>query len=440
MGAASTLSTVDKFHDFELELDYKLDEAPNAGCTAKLGEKVNARSGQMAQEQNLSKDASCLANSGIYFRSGYQLNLGRREAGEYSRRRHASGDPGESIRGNVDWLSTGDCGGKNRTYLQDCSEFPEIRQKNDWNHLRVMFKGERLQIWLNDKQITDVTDKLMAGEEGWAAPAPICAPAVRRERRLRGQGAVPEHPHPHAVGETGKLARVTMIPAAKQAVVARALQQAFGTTDIDDIRPETGGLSGALIFRIVVKGAPYLLRVVTRDALWQSPSNEFSSMQKAADAGIAPRIRYANAEDRVLISDFVESQPFPEDLATRIAPVLRTLHALPGFPHPSTGPYLDFVDRLVREFRAAGFLPAHRTDELLDRYARVTEVYPRNDDLVASHNDLKPDNILFDGDRVWLVDWEAAFLNDRFVDLAMVANFFVTGEDAGAGVSRGVLR
>jgi hypothetical protein len=139
---------------------------------SKLGEKVSARSGQMAQEQNLSKDASCLANSGIYFRSGYQLNLGRREAGEYVGVVMHRVIPGESIRGNVDWLSTGDCGGKNRTYLQDCSQFPEIRHKNDWNHLRVMFKGERLQIWLNDKQITDVTDKLMAGEESWAAPAP----------------------------------------------------------------------------------------------------------------------------------------------------------------------------------------------------------------------------------------------------------------------------
>jgi len=166
------LSTVDKFHDFELELDYKLDEAPNVECTPALGEKPN-RAGQMAAEQNMSKDTACLANGGIYFRSGYQLNLGRREAGEYVGVVMHRTIPGESIRGNVDWLSTGDCGGKNHTYLQDCSQFPEIRKKNDWNHLRVMFKGDRLQIWMNDKQITDVEDKPMAGEESWVEPAPI---------------------------------------------------------------------------------------------------------------------------------------------------------------------------------------------------------------------------------------------------------------------------
>jgi hypothetical protein len=49
--------------------------------------------------------------------------------------------------------------------------------------------------------------------------------------------------------------------------------------------------------------------------------------------------------------------------------------------------------------------------------------------MVSSHNDLfKPDNILFHGDRVWLVDWEAAFLNDRYADLAVVANMLVTSD------------
>ena len=34
----------------------------------------------------------------------------------------------------------------------------------------------------------------------------------------------------------------------------------------------------------------------------------------------------------------------------------------------------------------------------------------------------------FDGRCVWLVDWESAFLNDRYVDLSIVANFFVKDE------------
>ena len=172
-GRGGSLATVDKFKDFELELDYKLDEAPNTECTPKLGEKMNARSGQMAKEQNLSRDAACVFNSGIYFRTGYQLNLGRREAGEYVGVVVHRQLP-EAIRGNVDWLSTGDCGAKNHQYLQDCSQFPEIRKKNDWNQLRIMFKGDHLQIWMNNKQITDVNDDPTdPAEASWKEAAPI---------------------------------------------------------------------------------------------------------------------------------------------------------------------------------------------------------------------------------------------------------------------------
>jgi thiamine kinase-like enzyme len=69
-------------------------------------------------------------------------------------------------------------------------------------------------------------------------------------------------------------------------------------------------------------------------------------------------------------------------------------------------------------------------EELLGQYARVAAAYSSLDpDLAPSHNDLfKPDNILFDGSRLWLVDWEAAFENDRYADLAVVANRLVANE------------
>jgi thiamine kinase-like enzyme len=60
----------------------------------------------------------------------------------------------------------------------------------------------------------------------------------------------------------------------------------------------------------------------------------------------------------------------------------------------------------------------------------VCAVYSRLEPASApSHNDLfKPDNMLFDGNHLWLVDWEAAFQNDRYADLAAVANMIVTND------------
>jgi Ser/Thr protein kinase RdoA (MazF antagonist) len=39
--------------------------------------------------------------------------------------------------------------------------------------------------------------------------------------------------------------------------------------------------------------------------------------------------------------------------------------------------------------------------------------------LVSSHNDPVPRNILFDGNRLWLIDWESAYSNDPLVDVAI---------------------
>jgi len=226
-----------------------------------------------------------------------------------------------------------------------------------------------------------------------------------------------------------------MIPEAKKDAVARALREAFGVTEFEDIRRLTAGLSAALVFRIVVRGCPYLLRIVTNTDSAAGPgrgdqTNHFACMKLAAEAGIGPRVWYTSTEDRVSITDFVEARPFPRTEAlARLPATLRTLHALPPFSYPRVVNYLDAMDGLVRKFQAAKILPEGEAEELFQGYTRVASVYPRGDsDMVSSHNDLKPENILYDGDRVWLVDWEAGFLNDRYVDLAVVANFVVTND------------
>jgi aminoglycoside phosphotransferase (APT) family kinase protein len=222
-----------------------------------------------------------------------------------------------------------------------------------------------------------------------------------------------------------------MIPEAKKDAVARALRAAFGVTEFEDIRMLTAGLSSALVCRMVVRGCPYLLRVIMDTGAAAGPgrgdqTRHFANMKLGAEAGIAPRVWYTSAEDRVSITDFVEARPFPRAEALARLPItLRTLHALPPFPKPINTLSLD---GFIRRFQDAKILPESETAELFERYAPVTSVYPRDSDMVSSHNDLKPENVLFDGNRVWLVDWEAAFLNDRYFDLAVVANFVVTND------------
>ena len=74
-------------------------------------------------------------------------------------------------------------------------------------------------------------------------------------------------------------------------------------------------------------------------------------------------------------------------------------------------------------------LPKEEIDDTFTRYERVCATYPRLDsDIVSCHMDLKPENIVFDGQRVWLMGWQAALLNDRYFDLAVAADFMVIND------------
>jgi hypothetical protein len=134
-GRGGGLNSDEQFKDFELELDFMLAEH-GTECSAEL----------VGPEQaNASAEKTCLYNSGVSFRTGYQVNLGRREAGEFIGIVVHRKAPG-AIRGNVLWLSTGD------------EKFPNLRKKQDWNHLQIAAKGTHMTVSLNGTKICDIND------------------------------------------------------------------------------------------------------------------------------------------------------------------------------------------------------------------------------------------------------------------------------------------
>ena len=96
-GGRGSLVSAEQYKDFELDLEFMLSE-PGTKCSAEL---------VGPNQENASEDKACLYNSGVTFRTGYQVNIGRREAGEFIgivvHRVHPN-----AIRKNVLWLDKGD--------------------------------------------------------------------------------------------------------------------------------------------------------------------------------------------------------------------------------------------------------------------------------------------------------------------------------------------
>lgn len=99
-----------------------------------------------------------------------------------------------------------------------------------------------------------------------------------------------------------------MLPPEKLEAVSRGLREAFGVTGHEDISRLTGGQTASLVFRLVVHGSPYLMKIITRA---EDPSQDYASMRAAAEAGLAPRVWCTDPENRISITDFVTAEPLP---------------------------------------------------------------------------------------------------------------------------------
>jgi aminoglycoside phosphotransferase (APT) family kinase protein len=214
------------------------------------------------------------------------------------------------------------------------------------------------------------------------------------------------------------------VPAERREVARTALAAAFGGASVGSLDPVTGGASGAQTYRATVAGRPYLLRLEGRRTAMRNP-HQYTCMQIAADAGVAPRLHYFSDADGVAIMDFLPQRALAEypggaaGLAQAAAKLVTRLQATPLFPQ-----LLDtfaIVGRLLAFLRGSNMFAPGLLDPHVEGFERIRAAYPTDAASgVSSHNDPNPRNMIFDGKRLWLVDWETAYRNDPLVDIAIL--------------------
>jgi aminoglycoside phosphotransferase (APT) family kinase protein len=216
------------------------------------------------------------------------------------------------------------------------------------------------------------------------------------------------------------------IPADRRDVARAALSDALGQRSMTTLAPVGGGASGALIYRVDAGGRSYLLRMETRRGPIRNP-HQYACMQTAAEAGVAPPLVHVDAEAGVAIMDFLPSHPLsvypggPLSLARDLGRLLARLQGTA--PFPAFVDYLGALDRMLGYVRRSTVFVPGLLDRHYDAFERIRDAYPWDAaSLVSSHNDPNPRNIIFDGHRLWLVDWEMAYRNDPLTDVAIVVD------------------
>jgi thiamine kinase-like enzyme len=155
---------------------------------------------------------------------------------------------------------------------------------------------------------------------------------------------------------------------------------------------------------------------------------ELAASRAAHAAGISPEV--VHAEPGAMVFRWVEGRTLaPEDLRSdamlaRVVPLVRAAHTT--IPRHFRGPAPIFwVFQVLRDYAARLAADGHRLASDLPRYMAAAEVLERTVgpvEIVFGHNDLLAANLIDDGSRLWLVDWEYGGFNSPLFDLGGLAS------------------
>jgi thiamine kinase-like enzyme len=218
--------------------------------------------------------------------------------------------------------------------------------------------------------------------------------------------------------------------------VEAAAQAATLACWLEPVTPEPlpGGLSNTN-FVVLHRGRRYVVRIggdVPEHGVWRF--NELTVARAAHRAGLSPAVHHH--QPGALVLDYIEGGRTlgPADVAdpgmlARIVELVRRCHRdLPAaleVPGPMFWVFnvIRRYGRLLADSRLASRLPEFlAANDVFER--AVGPILP-----VYCHNDLLAANLIDDGSRLWLIDWEHSGWNDALFDLANMASN--NGFDAG---------
>ncbi len=205
--------------------------------------------------------------------------------------------------------------------------------------------------------------------------------------------------------------------------------------DVRDVVPISAGLSGAAVYSVTTSKGDFILRQGGDRNVW---ANGIAMHRLAADHGIAPPLEHVDEARTASVSAKVSGIPLGAALAqptvrpVAMADLIHRLAALHSIPlAESTG--TEFTPALAESLWRSQVSRRGFPDwaiSLGERLANACAVVARDPRRVFGHGDLHPGNVLWDGARVWLVDWERAGLLHPYSDLATLSNFMNLPDDA----------
>lgn len=204
-----------------------------------------------------------------------------------------------------------------------------------------------------------------------------------------------------------------------------------------DISVISVGWSGAGVYLVKTDTAAFVLKIAGDGEPLEVRRRRVRVQMLAAQCGVAPRVIHVDEARAAVVTEFVQDRSFgmlygtpaTRDAAvTMLADTLRSIHhmdvqdAMDAKDAPRASDPASMLDAAWNDLKATG--PAPEFVASLVRRVRAMPVPPSDQPPVLSHNDVNPSNIVYDGERIILLDWDACGAGDAYYDLAAASVFF----------------
>ena len=204
----------------------------------------------------------------------------------------------------------------------------------------------------------------------------------------------------------------------------RALAPVLGEPESAPVALE-GGITNRN-FRLRWGGRDCVLRCPGKDTalLGIDRRTEWAATRAAAAAGVGPEPIAFDPGLGCLVTAFIDGRPVEaEELRARIpelAAALRAIHGGPPLPS-AFDPFAVVADYARIASERGGAIPPEVAELAPAAAAIRAELGGPEHGPVPCHNDLLTANLLDDGERLRIVDWEYAGMGDPYFELANLA-------------------
>lgn len=188
-----------------------------------------------------------------------------------------------------------------------------------------------------------------------------------------------------------------------------------------ELRPLNGGITNRN-FVVTADRGEYVVRIPgERTALLGiDRAHEAEAARRAAELGIGPAVLGMLEHVGTLVTELIGGHHLePTPFAERLGDVVDLVHRFhDSGPLGGGFPIHRVVEWHARDASAHGVMAPKAYERLHQQSRRIEAAFNRAPlPVVPCHNDLLPGNVLFGDDRVWLLDFEYAGMNDVFFDL-----------------------